>query len=204
MNSSGIELETKFLVRDLTKCEKRLQELGARLVQLRQFERNLRYDLPGGSLKKAYKVLRLRQDQNAVLTYKGPGSKLQGGIRAREEWEVTVSDFEVMRKILESLGYDILFIYEKYRTTYALDKTEVMLDELPFGFFVEIEGGNQSDVLTLAEDLHLNRETAIPDSYQVEFEKVKSSLNLSFRDLTFENFKGIKVPVSALGVMYSD
>ena len=204
MNTTGIEIETKFYVRDLKKIETRLQALGAQLVQPRQFEQNLRFDLPDGSLRKTYRVLRLRQDEKAVLTYKGPGSNAVDGIRAREEWEVIVSDFATTQKILESLGYDIQFIYEKYRTTYTLKNSHVMLDEMPFGLFVEIEGEKQSDVLTLAEHLNLDKDGAIPDSYQVLFERVKDALGLSFRDLTFDNFTGIDVPESALGVKCSD
>jgi adenylate cyclase, class 2 len=204
MNTSGIEIETKFHVRDLKKIETRLQAMEARLVQPRQFEKNLRFDLPDGSLRKTYRVLRLRQDEKAILTYKGPGSEAVEGIRAREEWEVNVSDFSIMQKILESLGYDIQFIYEKYRTTYLLKNSHVMLDEMPMGYFVEIEGESQSDVLLLAENLNLEKDGAIPDSYQVLFERVKAALGLSFRDLTFGNFSGIDVPDSALGVGSSD
>lgn len=204
MNTTGIEIETKFYVRDLKKIETRLQALGAQLVQPRQFEQNLRFDLPDGSLRKTYRVLRLRQDEKAVLTYKGPGSNAVDGIRAREEWEVIVSDFATTQKILESLGYDIQFIYVKYRTTYTLENSHVMLDEMPFGLFVEIEGEKQPDVLTLAEHLNLDKDGAIPDSYQVLFERVKDALGLSFRDLTFDNFTGIDVPDSALGVKCSD
>jgi adenylate cyclase class 2 len=167
MNTTGIEIETKFLVRDLKKIETRLQAMEARLVQPRQFEQNLRFDLPDGTLRKSYRVLRLRQDEKAVLTYKGPGSNAVDGIRAREEWEVSVSDFSTMQKILESLGYMILFTYEKYRTTYIIDSSHVMLDELPFGHFVEIEGETQSDITTLAKRLQLDGDGAIPDSYQV-------------------------------------
>jgi adenylate cyclase class 2 len=204
MNASGIEIETKFHVRDLKKIETRLQSMGAQLVQPRQFEKNLRFDLPDGSLRKTYRVLRLRQDEKAVLTYKGPGSNAVDGIRAREEWEVIVSDFATTQKILESLGYNIQFIYEKYRTTYTSGTSHVMLDEMPFGLFVEIEGENQSDVLVLAEHLKVDKGGAIPDSYQVLFERVKVALGLSFRDLTFDNFTGIDVPEYALGVKSSD
>jgi adenylate cyclase class 2 len=204
MNSSGIEIETKFRVRGLKKIETRLQVMEARLVQPRQFEQNLRFDLPDGSLRKSYRVLRLRQDGQALLTYKGPGMEAVDGIRTREEWEVLVSDFVTTQKILESLGYGIQFIYEKYRTTYQLKNAQVMLDEMPFGLFIEIEGNTPSDVSILADHLDLDKDKAIPDSYQVLFERAKDALGLSFRDLTFANFSGIEVPDSALGVLSSD
>jgi len=204
MNITGTEIETKFHISDLKKIELRLQSIGAHLIQPRQFELNLRYDLPDRSLGKSYRVLRLRQDENTVLTYKGPGSDFSEGIRSREEWEVTVSDFETMKKILESLGYVIQFTYEKYRTTYVYADAHVMLDEMPFGAFVEIEGRSPAEVKNLADGLNLDKARAIPESYLALFERVKTSLVLTFRDLTFENFTGLNVPVSALGVKLAD
>jgi len=54
--------------------------------------------------------------------------------------EVQVADLVGARLVLESLGYLVVFEYEKYRTTYELDGVELMLDELPYGDFVELEG----------------------------------------------------------------
>lgn len=204
MNSSGTEIETKFYVLDLKKIELRLQSLEARLVQPRQFEQNLRFDFPDGLLGKSYRVLRLRQNEKVVLTYKGPGTKPVDGIRTREEWEVTISDFAVMQKILESLGYVIQFTYEKIRSTYALEEELVMLDEMPFGSFVEIEASSQIRLLALADRLLLKRETAIPDSYQVLFQTVKTAHNLTFRDLTFKNFFDIEVSPLSLSATFAD
>lgn len=79
-----------------------------------------------------------------------------------------------------------------------------MLDEMPFGAFVEIEGRSQIDIMKLADELNLDIKHAIPESYQALFERVKASLGLTFRDLTFENFAGLTVPVSALGVNLAD
>ena len=47
-----------------------------------------------------------------------------------------------MRLILEHLGYQPVFRYEKYRTEYTRpDKAGlVMLDETPIGDFLELEG----------------------------------------------------------------
>ena len=45
-----------------------------------------------------------------------------------------------MHVILRRLGYEVALVYEKYRTTYELDGAEIVLDELPYGNFTEIEG----------------------------------------------------------------
>ena len=203
MNTTGTEIETKFYVHDLQRVETRLQELGARLVQARVHEQNLRFDLPDGTLRKSFRVLRLRQDEQAILTYKGPGSAMDG-IRAREEWEVVVSDFATMQKILESLGYVLQYSYEKFRTTYSIDEAFVMLDEMPYGHFVEIEGTDKSGIFYLADHLKLDKSTAISESYQVLFERVQTTLRLTFRDLSFDNFANINVPPSAMQIKFAD
>src|SRR3990172_1232689 len=135
----GTELEIKLYLNDLPAFRQRLEALGAKLVQLRVHEVNLRFDTPEGSLTRSLQVLRLRQDTAARLTYKGPGEDT-GGVRARRELEFTVSDFEAARALLEALGYQVSLMYEKYRTTYDLDGVYVTLDEMPYGDFAEIEG----------------------------------------------------------------
>jgi adenylate cyclase class 2 len=203
MNPTGIEIETKFFVNDLKKIETRLLELEARLFHERVHELNLRFDLPDGSLGATYRVLRLRKDEQAILTFKGAG-KESNGIRSREEWEVVVSDFATMQKILESLGYIIQFSYEKFRATYSLEGNLVMLDEMPYGNFIEIEGDDQTSIFSIADQLHLKKTAAISESYQVLFEHVKTSLGLSFRDILFDNFAGIQVEPFDLGVLPAD
>ncbi len=89
----GQETEVKFYVRKIKRVEKRLQALGARLIQPRVYEVNLRFDRPDGSLQREEKVLRLRQDAQARLTYKGP-SQQTADVLIRQEIEITVDNFE--------------------------------------------------------------------------------------------------------------
>jgi len=92
MNTSQ-EIEAKFYVKDSKEIESRIRELDARLIQPRVLETNLRFDLPDSRLRSAGRVLRLRQDTAARLTYKGAGQGEQG-IVTRTEIEFTVEDFE--------------------------------------------------------------------------------------------------------------
>jgi adenylate cyclase class 2 len=78
-----------------------------------------------------------------------------------------------------------------------------MLDEMPYGNFVEIEG-DAAPLRTTAEKLGLDWETSIPTSYSKLFEYLRVKQNLSFRDLTFENFRGLQVLPSDLGVRPAD
>lgn len=190
------ETEVKLLVKDLQAIEKRLQESGAQLKKARVYERNLRFDSVDGSFVKQGLVLRLRQDNRIRLTYKSAGEVVGDGMISRFEAEVEVSDFDTMRVILERLGYVPAMVYEKYRTTYTLNGAEIVLDEMPYGNFVEIEGAADA-IRTLIPQLGLEDKPRFTASYARLFDRVRRYLKLDMQDLTFENFQGIEVPIEA-------
>ncbi|HSB03475.1 MAG TPA: class IV adenylate cyclase [Anaerolineales bacterium] len=204
MSDRGQEIEVKFYVQDLRRVEARLRGLEAQLVQPRILETNIRFDLPDTSLRSEGRVLRLRQDTAARLTYKS-GSKKEQGILSREEIEFVVDDFEKAKQFLEALGYQKLIYYEKYRTTYELNETLIMLDELPYGSFIEIEGENDRSIRAVADQLNLNWEAAVATSYVVLFERVCKAIRLdSCEDLSFANFAKTKVEAADLDVQAAD
>jgi adenylate cyclase class 2 len=197
------EIEAKFYVKNLASIEARLRKSMALLVQPRTHEINLRFDTPTGDLARSYRVLRLRQDTNTRLTFKGPG-QIQEGVRIRQEIEFNVSDFHSARKFLEALGYQVSLIYEKYRAVYDLDNTHVALDELPYGNFVEIEGLDVTGIRSMCQVVGLNWEASIPESYTVLFARLCSELDLPFRNLVFESFQGTGIDVSKLNIKPAD
>jgi len=93
MSSNGQETEAKFYVLNLMEIEILLQDLGARLIQSRVLETNIRFDLPDARLRSGRRVLRLRRDTEARLTYKSAGTNEQG-VLSRTEIEFIVEDFE--------------------------------------------------------------------------------------------------------------
>ena len=200
---SDQELEVKYLVSDLAKLEQRLKALGAFQQTARTHEVNLRFDTPDAALEKGKQVLRLRQDQAIRLTYKGPASSQQG-VRVRTEIEFGVDDFEKAHRFLEALGYQVALMYEKYRTTYSLEGVEILLDELPFGSFVEIEGPNPKVIHSVNDRLGLDWGKRAPESYILIFEALKARLELPFRDLSFENFASLKITPADLGLHPAD
>ena len=197
------EIEVKFLVTNLAQIEARLQSLGARLTQPRVHEVNLRLDTPDLALTKSQQVLRLRQDDHARLTYKGPGVD-QGGVRLRQEIEFIVSDFEASRRLFAALGYQVAMMYEKYRRIYDLDDVHVTLDEMPYGDFIEIEGPQPESIRLASQRLNLVWERRILDSYTALFEALRAALGFDFRDLSFENFTEFKAPLKKLDLYFAD
>src|SRR5215216_2520670 len=203
MPNTGQETEAKFYLRQLDKMIVRLEDLAAQLVQPRVLETNLRFDLPGASLRSQGRVLRLRRDTTARLTYKGP-SQNQQGVLGREEIEFVVEDFEKARQFLEALGYQKSIYYEKYRTTYELDNAFIMLDELPYGKFLEIEGETVEQIQAVSAMLDLTWDTAIGTSYTVLFENIRQALQLPFQDISFENFEGLQITADDMRVRAAD
>jgi len=135
------ELEAKFAVESLEDVRLRL-EATATLKKGWRFERNAVFDTPDRSLKSRGDLLRLRHvDGEAVLTWKTPAQEAaHSGIKAMEEVETRVENFESTRTILQGLGYEEALLYEKCREVWTLEQAVVCLDILPFGEFVEIEG----------------------------------------------------------------
>ena len=110
---------------------------------------------------------------------------------------MVVSDFETMDVILRRLGYEVALIYEKYRTTYALGDAEIVLDELPYGNFTEIEADAET-IERVVEELGLGEFKRMSGSYTNIFAELKLRLGLEMRDLSFESFAGLGVDVAGM------
>ncbi|HEY59579.1 MAG TPA: class IV adenylate cyclase [Anaerolineae bacterium] len=203
MHRNHEEKEVKFYLSDLPSLEKRLRALGAECIQPRTHEFNLRFDTPQRKLSQSSQVLRLRKDVHSLLTYKGPADP-NSEVAARRELEVGVSNFEETRVILEALGYRVFIQYEKYRTTYHLGKTEVVLDEMPFGNFMEIEGPDSTTIKKTAEKLKLNWQAHSKLSYLALFEILRMNLKLTVKNILFKEFNQNKYSAKDFGLIASE
>ena len=158
-----IEVEKKYR---LTATERdqvlqRLKEAGA-ADRGEEFEENTIYG--GGALQPGKSVLRLRRvGEKAVLTYKERFPRASA-IKRQHEEETVVEDAEAMTAILDALGFTRLLVYEKRRHTWRLGSTEVVIDELPFGLFMEIEG-EEDDIIAAEQTLGIHGLTAEHATY---------------------------------------
>jgi len=191
MADRNLEVEVKFLVGSLTAVRARLISLNATLKKARVFERNVRFDTPDEALRYELKLLRLRQDTAVKVTFKGPTAEdLTSEAKVREELEMEVSDFETAAAIFERLGFAPMQVYEKFRETWQLDSVEVVLDEMPYGDFVELEG-DEAAIKTAAAQLNLDWHKRSLSNYLALMGDLKAHHNLDFDDLTFANFENI-------------
>ena len=134
-----IEIEKKYCLTKNQRAQvlKRLSEIGAKSKGA-VFEENILFG--GKVLELGRSVLRLRKiGKKAILTYKERFPSTDS-IKRQNEDETTVGDTDAMEAILDALGFSPRLVYEKRRATWKLGKAEIVVDELPFGLFMEIEG----------------------------------------------------------------
>lgn len=193
-----LEVEVKFFLEDLDEIRNRLGAVAATPVSPRVYERNVRFDTPDQALLQRQQLLRLRQDKRVRLTFKGVADEdTTSEAKVREEIEVAVDDFDRMAIILRRLGFLPLQVYEKYRETYHWRGVEIVLDQMPFGHFVELEG-REDDLKAVASALGLDWSKRVLANYLALMEMCRRSFDLPFADLTFDNFEAHPVDLARL------
>ena len=133
-----IEIEKKYRLRPEQRraLEQRLRALGLKPGEV-EFEENTLYQ--GGGLEYGTSALRLRRvNGRAILTFKRRLPS-RSSIKHQEENETIVADADAADAILRGLGFRPGLIYEKRRTRWEIDRVKLVIDELPFGLFMEIE-----------------------------------------------------------------
>lgn len=194
------EIEVKFVLTDPAAVRAALQQLGAAFCGA-HYELNIRLDDDARSLTANRRVLRLRRIESErgvteVLTVKMPQEDADPSFSIRREIELEVSDGAALLAALEVLGYQPYWRYEKHRETFRWGAVEAVIDHLPYGWFMELEGPEEG-IRELAGQLGLRLEDGLALSYAAIFDNVTRALGLEAADLTFEAFADIVVPPAA-------
>lgn len=96
-----------------------------------------------------------------------------------ESIAVTLAQFRAM-------GYDVVWIYEKYRQTWQWRDCVLMLDQCPeIGLFIEIEGTPKM-IRKAAGKLGLDPDSHINDSYRKLWKKHLAFLGQVTRHMLFQ------------------
>ena len=170
--SIQLEQEAKFRLDSADEGSAKLVALGADVEKPRHYEANILYDFPDQRISKRDEALRLRRvDDEAWLTWKGPQNG-SGRIKKRRELETSVDDGDAVEGILEALGAQECFRYEKYRACYRLRDALVTLDETPIGVYLEIEATPEL-IAEIASSLGLAMDAAINLSYPRLYERFR-------------------------------
>ncbi len=156
------EIEKKYRLNVVQKQEllQALEEIGA-TFEGEDFEENILFS--NGEMIERKAVLRVRKTADkTILTYK---QRVQNefAVKQNTEYETEVADFGEIVNIIESLGFRRALVYEKRRKTWKFRQVEIVVDELPFGDFMEIEGAitaiAEAEMFLGAEDYEAVHET---------------------------------------------
>jgi adenylate cyclase, class 2 len=187
-----IEIEKKYrlTLKDRRAIEKNLRALGSKPKRL-EHEENTIYR--GGNLQFGLRALRLRRvNGDAILTLKEriPSSS---AIKHQKENETRVKDANATDAILRGIGFAPVLIYEKRRTRWDVGKAKVVIDELPYGLFMEIEASEREiqrvEKLIAAEDFPAVFETYPAMTAKLGKRNRKGIIEARFRKTT--NKRGV-------------
>ncbi len=170
---TAVEFEVKYYLTAPDRLRKRILALGAESSG-RFFERNLCFDTSDDALRRSGRLLRLRQNQSARLTYKAPSAQALLEVKTYHETEVGVDDAGALAEIFRALDFRVAQTYEKWRESFVLQEAQLCLDEMPFGHFLEIEGPPNA-IRHLAVQLGLKWSERILKDYLAIFEAVRAS-----------------------------
>lgn len=153
------EYEAKFTDIDKDAIRQQLQRLGATLVKPETLQKRVVFFLPNGH-EIAGGWLRVRDEGNKVTM----SLKVVNGIQITDQKELmlTVDSFDIATSFLTSIGCVQKSYQENKRETWALDGTEITIDEWPFlEPFVEIEGASEDVVIKASEKLGFDWSQAV-------------------------------------------
>ena len=158
-----IEIEKKYRI---TTEQRRAVEKSMRALGLKprpiEFEENTIYR--GPNLKPGRRALRLRRvNGHALLTFK-ERFPTTSSIKHQQENEAGLLDADATHAILNSLGYDSALVYEKRRTRWQVGKAKVVIDELPFGLFMEIEA-SEKEIMRVEKKIGAQDFEAVHETY---------------------------------------
>jgi adenylate cyclase class 2 len=156
---------------------------GGTQVHERRLQSDALLDTPDGRLREAHCALRVRREPaRSFLTYKGP--PLPSTAKLREELETSLDDGALALSILQRIGFEVSFRYEKYREEFSLDDVLIAIDETPMGTFVEIEGSD-TGIAGAAADLGRSTADYVVESYRALFVRHCTERGLPSGDMIF-------------------
>jgi adenylate cyclase, class 2 len=158
---------------------------GATPVRGRRLQEDCLVDTIDEMLRGRRSALRVRVESGkSLITFKGPVQP--AAIKMRDELETVVGDGPLVLTILESLGFQVWFRYQKYREEFAIDDVIVAVDETPVGTFVEIEGGARG-ITQMAAALGREPKDYLLDSYRGLYSEHCRERGLPVTDMLFED-----------------
>jgi adenylate cyclase, class 2 len=186
-----IEIEKKYRLtpKDRRVIEEHLRALGSKAKPL-EHEENTIYR--GGNLQFGLRALRLRRVNGAAILTLKERLPSKSAIKHQKENETRVQDANAADAILRGIGFAPVLVYEKRRTRWDVGKAKVVIDELPYGLFMEIEASEREikrvEKLIAAENLPAVVETYPAMTAKLGKKNRKGIVEARFRKITHKRF----------------
>lgn len=158
----AVEIEKKYrlTLQQAQQMEDELAAVAANFVG-EEFEENTIYG--GGILDEHGSIMRIRRTgSKSLLAFKHRIQNVSD-VKRQIEHESEISDPDSVAAMLTELNFVPRLIYEKRRKAWRFKNVEIVLDELPFGLFMEIEGSitdiREAEMILGIEDFEVEHET---------------------------------------------
>lgn len=160
------EIEVKILEVDLKEIEEKLIKIGAKKI-LDEDLYAINFDYTNRALRDRGYMMRVRKygDKKIVLTMKQMISDSK--VKAVEETEIEVKDFEKTRAKLNAIGLIHERVLEKHRVSYEIDNVRFELERYTgensfVPTFLEIESDDENKIFEWVEKLGFSKEDCRP------------------------------------------
>lgn len=155
------EIEAKILEVNVENVVKRLEEINGEKI----FEGEIItyiFDTKDDKLKNSNNLLRIRDVGGKIILGMKIG-KSRKKVKAAEEYEVEVKGFEVTKRILEALGYNLKQTIKKHRISYRLGDCRIDIDKIKgIPPFLEIESCCKEKITKCAQSIGFSENSLKP------------------------------------------
>ena len=165
------EKQVKYKINNFDYISKRLVEIEAIFIG-GFMEKTIRYDNDNLKCSDNGIFIRTKSGMKNVLTLKEIPTDSSNSSFERITTEVEVDNINKIGYILEKIGLTKKFIMEKYRLFFKYDNVDILIDELPFGIYLEIKG-EDNEINRVTKMLNIDEADLIKMTYWDIYDKIK-------------------------------
>ena len=134
------EIEIKFKIEKKDDVRKKLLDLGG--ISKKPYKQTTYGFFSNDSIAKGI-FPRIRDEHGKIVLTVKVRSQKKTNYFERKEYSVEISNAEEGVDIMKSLGYGQIRVFKKVREEWDFKDVDVVLDELYFGIYMEIEGSKE-------------------------------------------------------------
>mgnify|MGYP004594589945 FL=1 len=165
------EKQVKYKINNFDYISKRLIEIEAIFIG-GFMEKTIRYDNDDLKCSNNGIFIRTKSGMKNVLTLKEIPTDSSKTSFERITTEIEVDNINKIGYILEKIGLTKKFIMEKYRLFFKYDNVDILIDELPFGIYLEIKG-EDNEINRVTKILNIDETDLIKMTYWDIYDKIK-------------------------------